>query len=93
MALKRTMVPFYGKPEARLEREVSQVRSRMIAAGASTSEISEAIQYGENELAKMRAKRAKRSFARVGFDRTTRGTRKLMKHLVARVSQTGAGDG
>jgi septal ring factor EnvC (AmiA/AmiB activator) len=79
MALKRTMQPFYGKKEARLEKEISQVQSRMIAAGAGADDISAAIKYGENELAKMRGKRAERHVAhgRNAGRRTQRYARSL----------------
>lgn len=53
MPKKRTLQPFYGKPEQRHEADISMVRQRMLQAGASHAEISEAIKYGEAVLQKM----------------------------------------
>lgn len=66
MASKRTLKPFYGKPEARLEREINQVQQRMRAAGANTIEISEMLQYGRAELDKKMNARKERFRARHG---------------------------
>jgi hypothetical protein len=64
MASKRTMCPFYGKAERRLEKELSLVQARMRAAGATASDVSAMIQYGETLIGNKRANRAKRHLAR-----------------------------